>query len=518
MARKRDWTFTDNNNLLSSREEEHGLSSDTQTPAESFVFDDIPPEIPQETENQPEEIIQDRARRADQAWVREAIRVDAEKPGLAQETWRQSDQARGAARTYHAPRKPGEGNKEKKRKRVRSEKHSFIKNLLIIAVCAVLFLTVALMVLSNFVDHPLLILPRRWVTQVITPVQKTFSQVTESITDYLRMLKVRGTIEAEYEKLLQMVDDYANEAAQLEEYRRTVASLYDLLDEQKRNYDMNPIAATVIGTDAGNYFSTLTLDVGSKNGVEPYMAVISQGGLVGVTYEVEDYKCQVRCIISSDCTVSALIQSTRDQGSIKGTLGINGEPMCRMYYLPDNAIARPGDVIVTSGVGLEFPKGIPIGEVRESTRGMEDNKSYVVVDPIVDFQHLEYVTVYRYKPAYAEAAQSRVTGTVATLEPLSTPRAVPTFQIGSVSDFIFSATEVPEGHVEETPAPETTPSPTPAPTPSPDPNATPLPENLSYNPAVRDDTTPTPSPRPTPTPSPTPMPTQDIGNMTVEED
>lgn len=509
MARKRDWTFTDDHNLLSDMEDGQDFHTDAQPEP-----DDMPP-ADEEIFEAPEE---DRARQADQAWTRAAIRVDADRPGLAQETWRNSDKARGTSRTYNPPRKGGEGKKKKKRKQTESDQRSFIKSLVVIASCVVLFLFVALLVLSNFVDHPLLLLPKRWATQIITPVQKVFSQLTDSVADYVRTLKVRGNIEYEYEQALIKLDEYADQVAQLEETRRTIESLYDLLDEQKRNYDLNPLAATVIGTDAGNYFSTLTLDVGSKNGVEPYMAVVSQGGLVGVTYEVEDYKCQVRCIISTDCTVAALIQSTRDQGSIKGTMGVNGEPMCRMYYLPDNAIARPGDVIVTSGVGLEFPKGIPIGEVRESTRGMEDNKSYVVVEPIVDFQHLEYVTVYRYKPAYAEEAQSRQTGVQATLEPLSTPRAVPTFQVGSVSDFIFAATEVPADYVTPTPAPEVTATPAPTASPTPDPNATPVPENLSYNAAMPENVTPTPTLRPTATPEPTPAPTQDPGEMTVEEE
>ena len=77
-----------------------------------------------------------------------------------------------------------------------------------------------------------------------------------------------------------------------------------------------------------------------------------------------------------------------------------------MYYLPDDSLPRPGDQVVTSGVGFSFPKGIPIGTVRESTRGMEGNKQYVVIEPQADFQHLEYVIILRYKPE-AEAIEGR---------------------------------------------------------------------------------------------------------------
>lgn len=453
---------------------------------------------------------------ARQAWTREAIRVDAQDPDLARRTWQEQDYLRGTNRTYHPAHIPGEGGKKRKRKQARDDQRSFIKSLFIIGVCVFLFLFVALMVVSNFVDHPLLALPKKWATAIITPIQTAFSGVTDSIASYTHTLKIRDSIEYEYEKALLKIDELANLTAMNEELRRENLALSALLAEQQGNIEMNPLSATVIGTDSTNYFSTLTLNVGSNQGVEPYMAVVSGGGLVGVTYAVEANKCQVRCIISTDCTVAALIQTTRDQGSIKGTMGINGEAMCRMYYLPDNTITHPGDMVVTSGVGLEFPKGIPIGEVRESTRGMEDNKSYVVIEPIVDFQHLEYVTVYRYKPAYAEEAQSRA-GVSATFSPLSTVRPVPTFSMGGVSDFLFDPEDYqPGSDAEATPSP--TPSFTVTPAPTADPNATPLPENLTYKTPTPEGVTPTPVPKPTATPVPTPAPTQDPGGMTVEDD
>ena len=475
--------------------------------------------------------------RADEEWNREATRVESTQPQrrrfhTSPEAETEENQA-GKKQAASAKRRPNQkkNSRKKKKKQQEDDRRGFIRSMMVIVVCAVLFIMVALMVLSNFISHPLLALPRKMVTSIITPIQSAFTGVTDSVVGYLRTLKIRGNLEYEYEQLTILLDDYANQIAQNEELRRINEELYDLLDEQKRNRSMNPVAATVIGTDSGNYFSTLTLDVGTSSGVEEYMAVVAQGGLVGVTYAVEEDKCQVRCIIDSDCTVAALIQSSRDQGSVKGALGINGEPMCRMYYLPDTSLPRPGDVVVTSGVGLEFPKGIPIGYIRESTRGMEENKSYVVLEPVVDFQHLEYVTVYRYKPAYAEAAQVREQAGILELEPLSTPRIVPEWQLGSVSDFIFSATEspapsVPPG-VQQGYQPGAMNQPTPAPTATPatqpgamtsatlPPSDTQAP-NLEYIPVTGG--TPTPTPMPTPTPTPTPVPTSDPDGMTVEDE
>lgn len=465
---------------------------------------------------------------AREAWRREAKRVESslKSPLDADKDGAQDDETGGKSTRAQAqkPRKPGKSMKRSKRRKKRAggddERRGFIRSIAVAAVCVFLFLMVAVMIVSNFVSHPLLTIPRRIVTAVVTPVQRFFSGATESVAGYLRTLKIRGNLEYEYEQLTILLDDYANQIAINEELRKENEMLYDQLDEHERKRAMNPLNATVIGHDSGNYFSTLTLDVGTADGVEDYMAVVHHGGLVGVTYNTRRNECQVRCIINSDCTVAALVESNRDQGSVKGTLGVNGEPMCRMYYLPDNSLPRPGDTVVTSGVGLEFPKGIPIGYIRESTRGMEDNKSYVVLEPVVDFQHLEYVTVYRYKPTYAEPAQQRdSTSAGLILETLATARPVPTFQVEGLSDFLFSSTEAPENaQATPTPTPTAAPTATPRATMTPDPNVTPHPTNIDYSELGGDRGTPGPTARPTFTPTPSPVPTQDPGSMTVEDD
>ena len=466
----------------------------------------------------------DTRKEADEAWAREATRVEGgqyRRSGAAEDSGKTP--APGKKNAKKTGKKSGKKtNRKKKNTSQAEEKRSFIKLMVIILVCGAVFLMAAMMVMSSFIPNlAILTVPRRIITGLIAPVQNVFSDVTDSVVTYLRTLKIRGNIEYEYEQLLIKLDDMANDTAIMEELRRENEALRDLLDEQNANPQMNGLFAQVIGTVGNNYFSTLTLNVGTANGVTDYMAVVDNGGLVGVTYNTREHSCSVRCIIDSDCTVAGLVQSSRDQGSVKGTLGTNGEPMCRMYYLPDNSLPRPGDVVVTSGVGLEFPKGIPIGYIRESTRGMEDNKSYVVLEPVVDFQHLEYVTVYRYRPSYAENAQARAsTSQSIALEPLETARPVPSFEMDGLSDFMFSATDAPKDTAGETAAPTASPAPgnTPAPPLTPDPNATPLPENLEYHVLDRSGATATPSPRPTFTPTPSPAPTSDAGAMTVEDD
>lgn len=364
-------------------------------------------------------------------------------------------------------------------------------------------------------DAPILGEPETMVSEAVTPVQSFFSGLTETIAGLFRSYKLRSNIEAEYNALRAENEQLVYKAMLADELQQTLSQYEDLSDEIAANAGMRPIVSTVIGKSDSNYFSTFTINKGSDDGVEDYMAVTISGALVGYTEKVEPSSSTVRTIIDSEASIAALISSSRDQGTVRGTLGIDGTAMCRMYYLPDDNLPRPGDTVVTSGVGMSFPKGIPIGTVRESTRGMESNKQYIVLEPLADFQHLEYVIVLRYKPV-AEAIQGRENGrTNVELVPLESARPSP--QVPQIASSLFEPQESADPNTTATPSPEPTETPEPTPTPTPIPTPTPEVHNLEYQ-VVNHRGEPTPTPTPTPVPTPTPYLTPDPDTMTFEED
>lgn len=381
------------------------------------------------------------------------------------------------------------------------------------AVLAALALAIFSMVASQFFpDLTFLEAPRRFVARVITPIQRTFATATDGIVGYLRKLKLRSNLEYEYEQLLIKYNEKVDESMLLEEYRARLQSYADLEDERSRNLNLDGIKANVIGWDTSNYTYTLTLDVGTNHGVQDNMAVAVPGALIGLTYNTTASTCNVIGIVDANCNVSALIESSRDQGTLSGTLSIDGAYACRMYYLTYTTLPRPGDRVVTSGISMAIPKGIPIGYVRESTRGLESNKQYIVVEPIADFEHIEYVLVYRYRPTPAEVTDTRPGDTQATFVPLPSAQPVPTL-LGQPEP---ESTGMPsEQTTGETPAPSTTPAPSPedaADTP------TPTEEGYVYVDAAPVDNAETPEPTPEPTPSPEPTATFSVDEMTVEQD
>ncbi|MGI6738664.1 MAG: rod shape-determining protein MreC [Christensenellales bacterium] len=397
--------------------------------------------------------------------------------------------------------------KQLKRERKRLERGERLRKFIGYGIISVLVFTIVIMIASQFFPEiTMLDTPRRIVSRVITPVQKAFSGATDTVATYLRKLKYRSTLEDEYIKLQEKVDELTDRAMRVEALEYQLAQFADLDDEIVRNPRLDGVKAKVISRNSDNYSFTLGIDIGTNRGIKDYMAVAVPGALIGYTYDVKPDSCLVKCIVDSDCSISALIESSRDQGTLQGTLSINGMYECRMYYLSFSTLPRPGDRVVTSGVGMEFPKGIPIGYVRESTRGLDANKQYIVVDPIADFDHIEYVIVYRYTPTVAEAADNRGAMTEATFIPLPTKFPMATF-IGQQTALTPS------------PSPSTSPSPTPLEDTT-EPLETPAAsDDVSYNDYIPSkETEQIDEEKASPTPSAEPTSTFSVEQMTVEDD
>ena len=349
----------------------------------------------------------------------------------------------------------------------------------------IVLLLLVLMILTIYEQSTgTLISPESTLARVLAPVQSLVSGVTQGISGYLYRVKLRSNIEYEYNQLKAQNDELVLRSLLYEELEEENTRLRALLGEYESRAEMNPVLARVIASESGNYFSTFTINKGKKDGVDTQMAVITSEGLIGYTYEVFDTTAKVITVIDDQASLAALIESSRDQGAVKGTLGSTGEPLCRMYYLSADSVPRPGDRVITSGVGVSFPKGLLIGYVRESTRAIEDNKHYIVVEPAADFEHIEDVLVLRY---YAEVEEMPdnydnteiIIAPVATARPqavieeerlnASTPvplpdapgRATPTPAPEEV-DFIIDEEamgDLAERYVQVTPTPEPTPEP-----------------------------------------------------------
>ncbi|MDR0897696.1 MAG: rod shape-determining protein MreC [Oscillospiraceae bacterium] len=311
---------------------------------------------------------------------------------------------------------------------------------------------------QTLIPQSLVKLPGRVVAMVVQPLQRGFSWLTDSVARYLETRKLQENIEIEYNKLIAQNEELIYQALYNDELQEENQRLASLLGVRTEYADYNPIVANVTGKETnGTWFQMFTIDVGSKNGILENMAVINPDGLIGYIYEVFETSSSVISIIDSRAAIAGLIQSTRDQGSVRGTLGIEEDPTCRMYYLPVDLLPRPNDVVVTSGIGQPFPKGLRIGVVRESTRYTDENKHYFVIEPFVDFLRLEEVVVLVYQPPAEDMPEGNDGQLSITVAPMDTPRPVPPLG-AQIDDPNLGGVALPtraprEGEPEPTPTP-----------------------------------------------------------------
>lgn len=161
-----------------------------------------------------------------------------------------------------------------------------------------------------------------------------------------------------------------------------------LLD-MKKSVKEPTITATVIGEDVTSWFRTLVINRGSSSGIREGMAVISADGVVGQTIKVSSSSARVLLLTDHASGIAATIQRSRARGVIKG----KGEMLCTLEFTTREEDVKVGDMVITSGIGGVFLKGLPIGEVTMVKRGEYGIFQTVSIRPSVNLPHLEEVLV-----------------------------------------------------------------------------------------------------------------------------
>jgi rod shape-determining protein MreC len=149
------------------------------------------------------------------------------------------------------------------------------------------------------------------------------------------------------------------------------------------------IVAQVIGQESNNFLGYIMLDLGANHGIEVGYPVVTDQGLVGRISEVNDTTSKVLLMGDASSAVNAVMQNSRLNGVIRGAPG--GDLL--MDYIQQGEDFAIGEVVLTSGLGGRFPKGIPIGQVIEIRQRDIDVFQQAVVRPTVDFPRLELVMV-----------------------------------------------------------------------------------------------------------------------------
>ncbi len=269
------------------------------------------------------------------------------------------------------------------------------------AAVVIVAIVVAVVALNQSAKHPgELSALDRGILRVISPLQSLLSNVARALGGvagrYVDLVHVRAENE-------QLRSENGRLRAELGDARRSTAENQRLqrLLHLRDSVPSATLTAKVIAIDSSPYFrvARVEIDLGD-NLLRRGMPVITPEGVVGRINRVSGRTSDIQLSVDPGSRIDVLLPRTGGKGLLVGTAGENGY-RCSIQYLARGEEARPGDSVVTSGLG-DFPRDLVIGQVSRVSKGAAGLFQDVEVTPSVDFARLSEVLVVVAPPPAAD--------------------------------------------------------------------------------------------------------------------
>ena len=203
------------------------------------------------------------------------------------------------------------------------------------------------------------------------------------------------------EGLRQQNEELRQMLAQAEEYRQEVDRLRGLLDIKQVSGVTGPVAR-VIGHSTNAWDQSITIDLGSDDGVVSGMTVMGATGVIGQVSKSAAHTSTVRLLTDPNSGAAVMVQSSRANGIVRGSLS-------GLLYLEDvdeDKLPVAGDVIITSGMGGSYERGLIVGAVASVGDTSSGNAGPIVINPNATVKMLEEVIVVFKAPQVSDTATS----------------------------------------------------------------------------------------------------------------
>lgn len=153
------------------------------------------------------------------------------------------------------------------------------------------------------------------------------------------------------------------------------------------------VSAQVIGKDFTEFFrvTRVVLDRGSRN-IRPNMPVIAPDGVVGTVERVNGDAVDVKLAVDAQFGIDVEDERTHARGYVRGT-GDSSRYSCKVEDVSASDEVEIGDLLVTSGKGKKFPKGLPVARVTKVVKREPGRPQEIEATPAVNFSRLESVLI-----------------------------------------------------------------------------------------------------------------------------
>jgi rod shape-determining protein MreC len=232
--------------------------------------------------------------------------------------------------------------------------------------------------------------------KLFSPILRTADKPVTFFKGMDSKLKTLDEAQAEVEKLRQQVAELTVENQVLADKTTENARLREMLGFR----DASPYrlrACRVISREPSSWWTSVQVNVGWQD--DPDLAkdqpVVSPRGVVGKTGNVSRDTTDVILMVDKNCSISANVEGTHDQGIVKGQGNFEeGKPSVLLDYLPKESQVAVGQFVVTSGLGPYFPAGLRLGTVIEVAPLNNEFPTFgmyrqAIIEPTADLNQLD---------------------------------------------------------------------------------------------------------------------------------
>lgn len=228
----------------------------------------------------------------------------------------------------------------------------------------------------------------RMIVALTSPVQAGISWLLEQTT-------------ATFENYIYLWHTHRDNLALQEENRKLLNTIANLRETQQENlrlrkllnfdekFKLQSAVARVISKDVTNEFRSVRINRGESSGIKKNMAVVTEEGIVGRILRTTQNTSDVVTLLDPLSAVDVIDERSRARGIIEGLT----EDLCQLKYTVRTDDIVLGDLLVSSGLGGIFPKGIVVGTVAKVYKKPFGISQDVEVQPSVNFSKLEEVLV-----------------------------------------------------------------------------------------------------------------------------
>jgi rod shape-determining protein MreC len=239
---------------------------------------------------------------------------------------------------------------------------------------------------------------QRAVASVFGPMEEGATRALKPARDLINWFdetfKARGTnsdLKSENQQLRNELATTQSAEGENEQLRKLLG-----LDKQGTLAGYTPVTARVIGRSPTVWYSTVTIDKGSGDGVKMNDPVVTGDGLAGRVTDITDGTAQVTLITDDRSAVSARVLPDGPEGVAEPEVGDPSDLL--LDFIDKSQPIHKGEILVTAGwsngaISSAFPPGIPIGKVSDTTAGEQQSYQRVHVTPFADIRGLDFVQV-----------------------------------------------------------------------------------------------------------------------------